>query len=114
MSNKLKLVEDEIGRHLEESLKSGELSRTEGYGKPLQLHDGYTETPDALRMGYKILKDAGYFPPEVDMMKRAAALRDDMARATTAAEHARLQQQLHELEVSLSLARERLTGNGVR
>ena len=31
------------------------------------LGDGYEQTPIELRMGYKILKDAGIVPPEVEI-----------------------------------------------
>ena len=62
---RLRLLEDHIGRSLAESEKNGEMKTARSYGKPLDLGDGYEETPVELRMGYKILKDAGVLPPEV-------------------------------------------------
>jgi hypothetical protein len=72
---RLKLLEDNIGRHLAESEASGELKQAASYGKPLDFGDGYDETPADLRMGYKILKDAGVVPPEVEFMQRIEAQR---------------------------------------
>ena len=60
---RLRLLEDHIGRALDQSHASGELKNAAGYGKPLNFGDGYDETPAELRMGFKILKDAGVFPP---------------------------------------------------
>jgi hypothetical protein len=39
-----------------------------------------TETPKSLlRMGYKILKDAGVYPVEVEMMREVRALEEQLA-----------------------------------
>lgn len=73
--NRLKLLEDDIGRHLAQSHASGELRHAPSFGKPLNFGDGYDETPDELRMGMKILKDAGVLPPEVEFMQQIEALR---------------------------------------
>ena len=60
---RLKLLEDHIGRSLAASEASGELRTARNWGQPLDLGDGYEQTPVELRMGYKILKDAGVVPP---------------------------------------------------
>lgn len=73
--NRLRLLEDDIGRHLAQSHASGELRHAPSFGKPLNFGDGYDETPDELRMGMKILKDAGVLPPEVEFMQQIEALR---------------------------------------
>ncbi|MEO7255798.1 MAG: DUF1992 domain-containing protein [Casimicrobium sp.] len=114
MANKLQILEDEIGRHLTESLASGELSQAASYGKPIDLGDGYRETPEELRMGFKILKDAGFVPPEVELMKEIALLRAELARAEHPFDSVKLRRQLLDLEVSLSVARDRLSGNRER
>ena len=75
---RLKLLEDDIGRHLAESAASGELQRAKSYGRPLDLGDGYDETPLELRMGMKILKDAGVVPAEVALMREIEALRQSL------------------------------------
>lgn len=110
---RLKLLEDHIGRHLADSAASGELRAAPSWGKPLASGDGYDETPAELRMGYKILKDAGVVPPEVELMQRIAALqaevdalRDDDPASPAA------QQRLSELRQQLALRLERLRATG--
>jgi len=72
---RLRLLEDHIGRSLAESAASGELKAAPSYGKPLHFGDGYDETPAELRMPYKMLKDSGFLPPEVLLMREIEALR---------------------------------------
>ena len=59
----MRSLDEEIARHLQEALSSGELSQAPSYGKPLHEADGWDETPADLRMPFKILKDAGVPPP---------------------------------------------------
>ncbi len=70
---RLRLLEDDIGRTLSESARNGELQSAPSYGKPLNFGDGYDETPAELRMPMKVLKDAGVVPPEAAALKREAA-----------------------------------------
>lgn len=109
-ANRLKLQEDHIGRAIAESEQSGELQRAASYGKPLDLGDGYDETPAELRMGMKILKDAGVVPPEVEAMQRLAALRKAADEAATPEEAKALRQQVSELQQAIALRLERLRG----
>jgi len=110
---RLKLLEDHIGRSLTESHHNGELQSAPSFGKPLNLGDGYNETPEELRMGYKILKDAGVVPPEVELMRQIEALRqslsslpDDDAAAHTG------RKKLSELQQQLALRLEKLRATG--
>lgn len=114
MANKLQILEDEIGRHLKASMASGELSQAASYGKPIDLGDGYRETPEELRMGFKMLKDAGFVPPEVELMREIASVRAELARAEHPCDAVKLRRQLLDLEVSLSVAKDRLSGNRER
>ena len=111
---RLKLLEDHIGRSLTESQQSGELQSAPSYGKPLNLGDGYSETPEELRMGYKILKDAGVVPPEVELMRQIeaqrqslASLPDEDAAALTAG-----RKKLSEMQQQLALRLEKLRATG--
>jgi hypothetical protein len=109
---RLKLQEDHIGAHLRESEKTGELKSAPSYGRPLGFGDGYDETPAELRMGMKILKDAGVVPPEVEMMKEAAALESRLAACTDEAERITLQRQLSEKQQAIALRLEKLRMSG--
>jgi uncharacterized small protein (DUF1192 family) len=105
---RLKLLEDHIGHHLRESEATGELKAAPSYGKPLGFGDGYDETPAELRMGMKILKDAGVVPPEVEAMREAAELEARIAACTDEAERRVLQQQLSEKRQAIALRLEGL------
>lgn len=109
---RLKLLEDHIGSALQLSQRSGELSRAPSWGKPMNLGDGYEETPAELRMGYKILKDAGVLPPEVELMQRIEAQRQAVAAATDVSSAVLLQLQLVQMQQQLQLRLERLHSSG--
>jgi hypothetical protein len=105
---RLKLLEDDIGSCLRQSEQSGELKAAPSYGKPLAFGDGYDETPAELRMGMKILKDAGVMPPEVEAMREAAQLEARLNACTDDSERRRLQQQLSEKRQAIALRLEGL------
>lgn len=107
---RLELLEDEIGRKLKEAELSGELRLAKGFGEPLKTNEGWDQTPDELRMPFKILKDAGIVPPEVELMKQRASLRAKLSSCTELEEAEKLRQQLSTLEVSISMRLESLRG----
>jgi hypothetical protein len=104
-------LDEEIARKLREAAASGELAAAKGYGQPLAEDEGWDATPDGLRMPFKILKNAGYAPPEVGLFHKRARLRAAVA-AATGEEQVRLQQQLSALEQSLALRLEALRVHG--
>lgn len=108
--NGLRLVEDHIGRHLAESEKTGELRTAASFGKPMDFGDGYFETPEDLRMGYKMLKDGGYVPPEVELMQEIEALRLQLEAAPDAADAAANRQRLAGMRQKLTMQLEKLRG----
>jgi hypothetical protein len=108
--NALRLVEDHIGRHLAESEKTGELQAAASFGKPLDFGDGYFETPEDLRMGFKILKDAGYVPPEVELMQEIEALRRTLDEKPDAPDAAAQRQRLADMRQNLAMQLEKLRG----
>jgi hypothetical protein len=109
---RLKLLEDHIGESLRQSEQTGELQAAPSYGKPLGFGDGYDQTPAELRMGMKILKDAGVVPPEVEAMREAAALEERIEACTDEAERRALQQRLSEKRQAIALRLEGLARNG--
>ncbi|MES2582402.1 MAG: DUF1992 domain-containing protein [Pseudomonadota bacterium] len=108
--NGLRLVEDHIGRHLAESEKTGELQAAPSFGKPLDFGDGYFETPEDLRMGYKILKDAGYVPPEVELMQEIEALRRQLEDQPDAPDAPTQRLRLADMRQKLGMQLEKLRG----
>ena len=111
---RLKLLDDHIGRSLAEAEKAGELKSAPSYGKPLDLGDGYDETPAELRMPFKMLKDSGFVPPEVQLMRDIEALRATLPEPggaeTDAVRAARAR--LLDMRQQLALRMERLRSTG--
>lgn len=104
-------LDDEIARHLQKAAESGELSSAESYGKPLIHDSGWDETPESLRMPFKILKDAGVVPHEVAMFHERARLRAALEAASSPQERQDAQQRLSDLEQKLALRLESLRRN---
>ncbi|MCW5632468.1 MAG: DUF1992 domain-containing protein [Rubrivivax sp.] len=116
---RLRLVEDEIGRRLAESESTGELRSAPSFGKPMHFGDGYEETPAELRMPMKILKDAGVVPPEVEAMREIAALQAELDALVAAAASGAddtpvraLRQRIAEKRQALALRLEKLRASG--
>jgi Domain of unknown function (DUF1992) len=109
---RLTLLDDHIGRALAESEKSGELKTSSSYGKPLHFGQGYEQTPADLRMGYKILKDAGVLPPEVQLMRDIETLHLSLQDALDNAQTRAAQQRLVDMRLALALRLEKLRITG--
>ena len=63
------------------AIERGEFDNLPGAGQPLRLDDDAMVPPE-LRMAYKILRNAGCLPPELELRKEIVTLRD-LVRAAT-------------------------------
>ena len=62
-------------QRIREAMEKGEFDHLEGAGKPLDLgNDSWI--PEDLRMSYKILKNAGCLPLELELRKEVINLRE--------------------------------------
>jgi len=73
---------------IEEALAAGALDDLPGAGRPLELEDDRFVAED-LRVAYRILKRAGFVPPEVEARKELATLSMLLATLDDAAERQR-------------------------
>lgn len=105
-------LDEHIAQMLEEAARNGELRSAPSYGKPLAPDVGYDETPDALKMPFKILKDAGVAPPEVELFRQVGALKAELAGLADPAGRQKLQQRISELQQLIALRLERLRASG--
>lgn len=62
-------------RHILDAQTKGEFDNLPGSGEPLTLDDD-SHVPAELRAGYRLLKNAGCLPPELEQRKEALALAD--------------------------------------
>jgi len=104
-------LDEQIAKALQEAAASGELASAKGYGKPLPEIAGWDDTPEALRMPFKILKDAGVAPPEIELFHERSRLRETLEACTDAAERERLGKELGILEAKIALRLESLRAN---
>ena len=57
-----------VEKHIREAQAQGVFDDLPGTGKPLQLDDD-AMVPEELRAAYRILKNSGYVPPEVEALR---------------------------------------------
>ena len=105
-------LDDIIAAGLADAIASGELRAAPSWGRPLEDIDGWDATPESLRLPFKILKDAGFAPPELALFHTRARLREALDDTTDAARQARLSRELCELEQKLALRLESLRRTG--
>ena len=71
-----------VEKAIQEAIARGELDNLPGAGRPLELDDDAL-VPEELRLAYRILKNAGFVPPEVETLNEIAELeRIAMGNAT--------------------------------
>ena len=84
-------------QRIREAMDRGEFDNLPGKGRPVKLEDD-SSVPDELRVSYKVLKNAGCIPPELELRKEILNLRDLLK--TTGDEEER-QTRLRELNFKL-------------
>ena len=61
-------------KKLAEAVSRGELDDLPGQGRPLELQEDLL-VPEELRLAYRILKNAGYVPPEIKAANKLTLLK---------------------------------------
>lgn len=69
------LLDQWAERHIIDAQRKGEFDNLSGQGEPLTLDDDSC-VPEELRVGFRLLKNAGCLPPEIELRKDAIALSD--------------------------------------
>lgn len=100
------LIDQLAEQHILAAQEKGELSNLRGEGEPLLLEDDRAVSEE-LRMGYRLLKNAGFLPPELEMRREALEVKD-LLRELDPDDH-----QTHELAKRLSLLELKLRQAGM-
>lgn len=103
-----KTLDEQIADALAQSQRSGELQSAASWGKPLELEDAYARTPEELRMGFKILKNAGIVPPEVEMLREIAEMKQQLAACEDEAQRTALNKRIADAQQAVALRLEKL------
>jgi hypothetical protein len=85
---------------IREAMRAGAFDNLPGTGKPLALDDDRL-VPAEVRAAYRILKNAGYVPPELEARREAARLRDLIAATADDVERQRALARLALIETAL-------------
>ena len=101
--SRIRREDEAIGEYLAQAYRSGELQSADNFGKPFDGQDAYFETPLEFRMPYKVLKNAGVVPPEVELFQRRGQITQQIQSCTDEAERQALRQRLIELEQMIAL-----------
>lgn len=104
--------DEEIAEHLAQAHRSGELRSAPSFGKPMAESEGWADTPTEFRLPFKILKNAGLPPPEIEMFHKRARLREQLAAAASEPERRALAVQLGEVEQAIALRLEGMRVSG--
>ena len=91
-----------IDKQIEEWLAQQGPENLPGKGKPLDL-DEYFRCPEDLRIGYSLLKNAGYVPEEVEQLRQINQLIDELQKCADPVDRTRLRSRLNEARVRLNL-----------
>ncbi|HEU0202093.1 MAG TPA: DnaJ family domain-containing protein [Burkholderiaceae bacterium] len=91
-----------VENRIAEAIARGEFDHLPGAGKPLQLDDDLL-VPAELRAAYRILKNAGYVPPEIEKLSEINSLLSMLERESLDADHAAASRRLRGLLIELEL-----------
>ncbi len=92
-------------QHIQEASKQGEFEQLPGHGRPLELDDD-SQIPEELRAGYRLLKNAGFLPPELQLRKDIESAETLLLGITDGAERSRAQARLDWLRLQLDSYRQ--------
>jgi hypothetical protein len=91
---------------LRKAIENGEFDDVPGHGKPLELDD-LSRVPPELRMGYKLLRNSGCLPPELEARQELARLGRLLDATGDPTERARLSRLRGDAELRYRLLVER-------
>ena len=93
-------------QRIQEAIKRGELDDLPLRGQPLPKED-LSGVPEELRIGFKVLKNAGYLPEEVLLQKEILSLKDLLRLAEDPAEQSNVRKQITLRQIQFDLMMEK-------
>lgn len=91
---------------IEEAIKRGKFDDLPGKGKPIDL-TAYFETPEDVRAAHSMLKNAGFTPREVDLLKEIAELKKILGAVLNEKKKEEIQKQINQKQIEFNLMMER-------
>lgn len=93
-----------VEQRIQQAMRDGVFDNLPGAGKPLVLEDD-RHVPEDLRLSYKILKNAGCLPPEIELLKEIRQTEDLLAGVEDLEEQYRLTKKLNLLITKVNMMR---------
>lgn len=93
-------------QRIQEAIENGELDNLPGKGKPLNLND-CCQVPPELRMAYKVLKNSGMLPAEMDIQKEIEVLQQLIATCQDEQQKQALQGKLRDKQLYYNIVMEK-------
>lgn len=94
-----------VEERIQEAFKNGEFENLPSQGKPINL-DYWASLPEGIRAGYMLLKNAGFVPEEVRLLKDIAELREKLAGPLSQDEEMSIRKKLNATELEYNLITE--------
>ena len=98
------LIDKIAEQKITEAIESGELDNLPGRGQPLSLEDEGL-VPEELRAAYRLLKNAGFLPPQLNLYREITNVEALLAQSESAEERTVLNKRLNYLITQLSVSR---------
>lgn len=98
------LIDKIAEARISEAMERGEFDHLPGAGEPLALDDTAL-VPEELRVAYRLLKNAGYLPPELQLRREIHGIAELLPATQDPLESGRLRHRLIQLLSTLSAAR---------
>jgi hypothetical protein len=109
MSNLFAILDKIAEEKIRKAIENGEFDNLPGKGKPLDLEDD-SHLPQDIRLSYKILKNAGCLPPELELRKEIVTMEELLAGMEDTQEKYRQMKKLNLLVLKLNMTRRRSIG----
>ena len=89
---------------IKQAQENGQFDSLEGRGKPFKLEEQHV--PEELRLAYKVLKNAGFLPPEIELKKKITQIEQLLENTGyDSKERSKIQKKLNYLLTKLGSAR---------
>ncbi|MBY5930082.1 DUF1992 domain-containing protein [Halomonas sp. DP8Y7-3] len=97
----MSLLDQLAETRIQKAQQEGAFDNLPDRGKPIELDDD-SMIPETLRAGYRLLKNAGYLPPELQLQREMREVEDLLAQTQEAAERGDCDKRLRLLRARLA------------
>lgn len=102
----LKLFDAVTEKIILDAMENGEFDNIQGKGEPIKYDDDSMIPPD-LRMGFKVLKNSGHLPPELEQEREIRNIKDLLVNCHDERERYRQMQKLNYMVLKANMMRKK-------